>query len=120
MNIKDPEVFQMIQRACMAAVEALMQNQTNLAKLAGIWRDPKEPFRSEWEYVTVQLKGDLLEGMNKWGKEAWELVAILEATEEGMGCLFKRRKVPAPLAAANGKGKSDVISLAQPIFTGKK
>lgn len=112
-----------IQRACMAAVEALMTNQTNIAKLAGIWRDPAEPFRPQWEYVTVQIDGDLLEGLQKWGAEAWELVMVLEANaEEGFfGCLFKRRKIPAPAGAApNGKGKSSILSLEQKIFDGKK
>lgn len=107
-----------IQRAVMAGIEALMTNQVNLAKLAGVFRDPAEPLRPQWEYVTVQITGDLLEGMNKWGAEAWELVAILEASEEhGMGCLFKRRKVTA--APANGHAPT-LVTMGQKIFTGSK
>lgn len=59
----------------------------------------------KWEYTTVKLQGNLMNGLTKYGAAGWELVEVLEVIREPRtermlewGVIFKRKKLRVLLA----------------------
>lgn len=48
--------------------------------------------RERYEYLCVMITGDdLAKGLQVWGDGGWQVVAVLEQTEQGTGFLVSRR-----------------------------